>query len=111
MLLAGYPITCPKEWIHLSEVQQAGICLRQPKHLMAGRNDVDLFRVESAPLQLQALDYGFNGRRSVTWIRQGPSSPQALSWAWPSRATVAALITYSCSLGLISKASDVSSAS
>ena len=42
------------------------ICLRQPKHLMA----VDLFRVESAPLQLQALDYGFNGRRSVTWIRQ-----------------------------------------
>ena len=102
----------PQRMDPLKRSAAGSICLRQPKHLMAaGRNDVDLFRVESAPLQLQALDYGFNGRRSVTWIRQGPSSPQALSWAWLSRATVAALITYSCSLGLISKASDASSAS
>ena len=61
----------PQRMDPLKRSAAGSICLRQPKHLMAaGRNDVDLFRVESAPLQLQALDYGFNGRRSVTWIRQ-----------------------------------------
>ena len=69
----------PQRMDPLKRSAAGSICLRQPKHLMAGRNDVDLFRVESAlQLHLQALDYGFNGRRSVTWIRQeltsGPTS-------------------------------------